>query len=56
MMGKMTTDVETRTKVKITPRNDLTPPPKFKVIFMNDNVTTVDFVIAVLQEVFNTRI
>ena len=49
----MTADVETRTKVKITPRNDLTPPPKFRVIFLNDNVTTVDFVIAVLQEVFD---
>lgn len=52
-MGKMTADVETRTKIKIKPKNDLTPPPKFKVIFMNDNVTTVDFVIAVLQEIFD---
>ena len=49
----MTTDVQTRTKIKITPKKDLTPPPKFKVIFMNDNVTTVDFVIAVLQEIFD---
>ena len=53
MMGKMTTDVETRTKIKIKPNKDLTPPPKFRVIFMNDNVTTVDFVIAVLQEIFD---
>lgn len=54
MMAKMSTaaDTKTRSKVKIAPRNDLAPPPKYKVIFMNDNVTTVDFVIAVLQEVF----
>jgi ATP-dependent Clp protease adaptor protein ClpS len=31
----------------------LTPPSKFRVIFMNDNVTTVDFVIAILQEIFD---
>ena len=52
-MGKMSTDTATRTKVKVNVRNDLTPPPKFKVIFMNDNVTTVDFVMAILQEVFD---
>ena len=51
-MAKMSTEVETRSKVKIAPRNDLTAPPKYKVIFMNDNVTSVDFVIAVLQEIF----
>ena len=48
----MTADVEIKSKIKITPKKDLAPPPKFKVIFMNDNVTTVDFVIAVLQEIF----
>ena len=49
----MSTETETRNKVKVTPRTDLTPPPKFKVIFMNDNVTTVEFVMAVLQELFD---
>jgi ATP-dependent Clp protease adaptor protein ClpS len=53
MMGKMSTETQTRTRVKIAPRNDLTPPSKFRVIFMNDNVTTVDFVIAILQEIFD---
>jgi len=51
-MAKMSTETETRSKIKVAVRKDLTPPPKFKVIFMNDNVTTVDFVIAVLQEIF----
>jgi len=49
----MSTDTATKSKVKIAPRLDLTAPPRFKVIFMNDNVTTVQFVMAVLQEVFD---
>ena len=52
-MAKMSTETETRSKVKVAVRKDLTPPPKFKVIFMNDNITTAEFVLAVLQEVFD---
>jgi ATP-dependent Clp protease adaptor protein ClpS len=51
-MSKMSTDTATKSNVKIKPKLDLAPPPRFSVIFMNDNVTTVDFVMAVLQEVF----
>jgi len=47
----MTTDVETRAKVTV--KIDLTPPPQFKVIFMNDDVTTVDFVLSSLVTFFN---
>jgi len=49
----MSTDTVTKSKVKIAPNNDLAAPPKFQVIFFNDNVTTVQFVMAVLQEVFD---
>jgi ATP-dependent Clp protease adaptor protein ClpS len=52
-MSKMSTDTATTTKVKIAPRTDLTPPPSFQVIFMNDDVTTVQFVMAVLIEIFD---
>jgi ATP-dependent Clp protease adaptor protein ClpS len=38
---------------KITIRNDLQPPNMFKVIFVNDDITTVEFVVAVLIEIFN---
>jgi ATP-dependent Clp protease adaptor protein ClpS len=38
---------------KITVRNDLQPPNMFKVIFVNDDITTVEFVVAVLIEIFN---
>lgn len=48
----MTTDIATKSKVTIAPKNDLAPPPRFQVIMFNDNVTTIDFVMAVLQEVF----
>lgn len=53
MMGKMSTELATKIKNKIAPRTDLEPPPRFKVIFMNDNVTTVDFVLAVLIELYD---
>ena len=38
---------------KIIVRNDLQPPNMFKVIFVNDDITTVEFVVAVLKEIFN---
>ena len=38
---------------KIAIRNDLHPPNMFKVIFVNDAITTVEFVVAVLIEIFN---
>ena len=33
-------------------RQDLQPPGKFQVIFMNDDVTAMDFVIMVLHDIF----
>ena len=51
-MSKMSTDAATKTRVKIAPKTDLAPPPKFQVIFFNDNVTTVEFVMHVLTEIF----
>lgn len=44
----MTTDTATRAK----PRLDLKEPPMFKVIYLNDDVTTVEFVIETLVEHF----
>lgn len=48
----MSTETSTTTRVKIQPKTNLTPPPNFQVIFVNDNVTTVQFVMAVLQDLF----
>lgn len=49
-MGKMTSTTESKTR--IVPRTDLVPPPEYKVIFYNDNVTTADFVCEVLITMF----
>jgi ATP-dependent Clp protease adaptor protein ClpS len=50
-MGKMTASTETKTRVAV--RTDLTAPPQYKVIFVNDNVTTVDFVMEILITLFD---
>lgn len=49
----MSAEANTKSRVKIAPNLDLTPPPRYKVIFINDNVTTVQFVMAVLEQIFD---
>ena len=50
-MTKMSTD--TSTTKRIEPKLDLKPPGKYQVIFMNDDVTPMDFVVAVLHDIFD---
>ena len=45
----MTTDVQTLTKEKI----KLEEPGLYDVIFLNYNITTMEFVIRVLKQIFN---
>ena len=42
---------DTRTKIK--PAQDLKEPPLFKVIYLNDNRTTMEFVIETLMQYFD---
>lgn len=49
-MTKMSTSTTTNKRIEV--RNDLKPPGKFQVIFMNDDVTAMDFVIMALHEIF----
>lgn len=42
---------ETRTKIK--PAEQLKEPPMFRVIYLNDNQTTMEFVVESLVEYFN---
>jgi len=42
-----------KTTERIDIREDLQAPSFYNVIFFNDNVTTMDFVIAILVSVFN---
>lgn len=41
------------TKIKIKPNLAIEEPPMFKVIYLNDDLTTVDFVIRSLVDHFN---
>ena len=43
------TDVQTLTREKI----KLDEPGLYDVIFLNDNITTMDFVVRVLKQIFN---
>ena len=45
----MITDIKTLVKEKI----KLEEPEKYQVIFLNDNITTQEFVIKVLKQIFN---
>ena len=44
---------KTETKVKIKPNIGLQEPPLFKIIYMNDDVTSMEFVISTLIDYFN---
>jgi ATP-dependent Clp protease adaptor protein ClpS len=41
------------TAIKIQINNELKEPPMFKVIYLNDNQTTMEFVIETLMDFFN---
>ena len=44
---------KTETKVKIKPNIGLQEPPLFKIIYMNDDVTSMEFVVSTLIDYFN---
>lgn len=46
-------DTDIQTKTTIQPREDLKEPPMFKVIYLNDNQTAMEFVIESLMEHFD---
>jgi ATP-dependent Clp protease adaptor protein ClpS len=44
---------KTETKIKIKPNLALVEPPLFKIIYINDNVTSMEFVVSSLIDYFN---
>lgn len=44
---------QTDTKITIKPNTTIAEPPMFKVIYMNDDLTTMEFVVSSLIEHFN---
>lgn len=53
IQGKKMTDTAIETKTTIKPREDVKEPPMFKVIYLNDNQTSMEFVIGSLVEHFD---
>lgn len=49
----MSSKSKSQTVTKIKPREDVEPPKLFKVIYLNDEVTTMEFVIQTLMEIFS---
>jgi ATP-dependent Clp protease adaptor protein ClpS len=49
----MTTNTETLTRTCIEPKLDLAPPKLFNVIYLNDNQTTMEFVVESLKTIFD---
>jgi ATP-dependent Clp protease adaptor protein ClpS len=46
------TRTETTLRPKIEPKNNIPEPPQYRVIYINDEVTTQEFVIETLKTVF----
>ena len=44
---------QTINKVKVKPREDVELPRQFKVIYLNDEITTMDFVVQTLMDIFD---
>jgi ATP-dependent Clp protease adaptor protein ClpS len=46
-------DIKTETRRKIAPKTDLAEPDNYNVIYINDDVTAMEFVVESLKTVFN---
>ena len=49
------TNADPNTRIKVTVDNKLKEPSLFKLIYVNDNETAMEFVIKTLTEIFNYK-
>ena len=49
----MTTKIKAQVRPQIEPKLNIKEPPNFRVIYINDETTTVEFVIETLKLIFN---
>jgi ATP-dependent Clp protease adaptor protein ClpS len=49
----MSTSTKTRQQIRIQPKLDVQPPSMFNVIYVNDNTTTMEFVVETLCTIFD---
>mgnify|MGYP003338922079 FL=1 len=47
---------KTETKIKIKPNLGLQEPPLYKIIYINDNITSMEFVVGSLVDYFNYNV
>lgn len=47
------TIVDAISKARVEIRSDVSEPPKYRVVYVNDNVTTMEFVIETLVTIFH---
>jgi len=47
------TSTKTRQQIRIQPKLDVQPPSQFNVIYVNDNTTTMEFVVETLCTIFD---
>jgi len=46
-------DIHTGEEIEIEDRQEIKPPPLFKVFLLNDDYTTMEFVVHILEKVFH---
>ena len=47
------TSTKTRQQIRIQPKTDVKPPSLFNVIYVNDQTTTMEFVVETLRAIFD---
>jgi len=47
------TVIKNQTNLKIEPRLNLQEPKRFRVVFINDEITTMEFIVEILKNIFN---
>lgn len=50
-MSKTRTQIEVRPRIE--PKNNIPEPPQYRVIYINDETTTQEFVVETLKVIFN---